>query len=338
VFVTVAAVSEDERAWPADLPARGQVLLEFDRVFDDTARARLAVLHLFQDAVDVDALIMMGSLKTDDRVPILASLDRETALGLLDRAAGIGVLTRLGGGYYRIHPALPSFLAELFAIHHGPPESPAAEQAVRAYTSTIGDVGNYCWKQYEAGHQTIIDVLTVEEANLLRALDLARSNGWWNAVMRCMQGLRTLYEHTGRNTEWARLVEELIPDLADPDTGGPLPGRDDHWILLTDYRVGLARAATTRPSSSSTTASVTTRCSMPAPHSSTFRPTAPPPPPRSPPPSSSLPSSKKPRTHQTAEPTPCRRPLRLRTQRRIGAGDTHLSAQSAPGPMPRRGG
>jgi hypothetical protein len=42
-----------------------------------------------------------------------------------------------------------------------------------------------------------------------------------------MQGLRVLYEHTGRAVEWRRLVEELIPELTDPATGGPLPGREE---------------------------------------------------------------------------------------------------------------
>ena len=31
-----------------------------------------------------------------------------------------------------------------------------------------------------------------------------------------MQGLRTLYGHTGRRAEWQRLVEEIVPDFVDP--------------------------------------------------------------------------------------------------------------------------
>jgi len=58
-----------------------------------------------------------------------------------------------------------------------------------------------------------------------------------------MQGLRSLYGHTGRRAEWARLVEEIVPDLVDPDTDGPLPGREEQWGLVTDYRVRLAREA-----------------------------------------------------------------------------------------------
>ena len=56
-----------------------------------------------------------------------------------------------------------------------------------------------------------------------------------------MQGLRKLYAHTGRRAEWKRLVEEIVPDFVDPETDGPLPGREEQWGLVTEYRVRLAQ-------------------------------------------------------------------------------------------------
>jgi tetratricopeptide (TPR) repeat protein len=49
-----------------------------------------------------------------------------------------------------------------------------------------------------------------------------------------------LYERTGRDGGWARLVAAVTPDFTDPDTGGPLAGRDDEWGVITSYRVRLA--------------------------------------------------------------------------------------------------
>ena len=40
--------------------------------------------------------------------------------------------------------------------------------------------------------------------------------------------------------EWRRLVAELTPDLADPETDGPLPGRELQWALHAEYRVRIA--------------------------------------------------------------------------------------------------
>jgi tetratricopeptide (TPR) repeat protein len=56
-----------------------------------------------------------------------------------------------------------------------------------------------------------------------------------------MQGLRTLYNETGRRAAWRRLVNDVVPDFVDPASGGPLAGREDDWSLVTEYRVRLAR-------------------------------------------------------------------------------------------------
>ena len=58
-----------------------------------------------------------------------------------------------------------------------------------------------------------------------------------------MQGLHQLYGHTGRRAEWQALVEEIVPDFVDPATDGPLPGREEQWGLVTEYRVRLARGS-----------------------------------------------------------------------------------------------
>jgi len=104
-------------------------------------------------------------------------------------------------------------------------------------------VGNYYTREYEEGRREVIGALAAEEANLVHARELARTRGWWPGVISTMQGLRVLYDQTGRRAEWARLVEEIVPDFVDPATDGPFPGREDEWSLVTEYRVQLAREA-----------------------------------------------------------------------------------------------
>lgn len=216
----------------------------FARAFTEAERAQLAVLHLFRDTADADALRCMGDPETlgEDVVPELAGLDREAAITLLDRAAGIGLLESVGGGYYRIHPALPWYFTTLYTTSYGPPEAPAAGRATRAYTRAIGALGDYYQRQAEAGRAAqVVLALGAEEANLRHTLDLARADGLWDAAVGCLQGLRVLYARTGRDGEWARLVAAVTPEFTDPTTGGPLPGREDHWSIITGYQVRLAR-------------------------------------------------------------------------------------------------
>jgi tetratricopeptide (TPR) repeat protein len=213
----------------------------FTHAFTDAERSQLAVLHLFRDTVDAGALSSMGdpNIAGDDAVPQLAGLTRDTALGLLDRAAAIGLLAPLGGGCYAIHPALPWYFTTLYTTTYGPSNSSATEQTARAYTHTLAQLGGYY--HYQAGQgRDVAPVLQAEEANLHHALTLARTARHWDDVTGCLQGLRILYGRTGRDAELARLVTSLIPDLIDPATDGPLPGRESQWSLFTEYRVRLA--------------------------------------------------------------------------------------------------
>ena len=218
----------------------------FAEAFTGTERARLAVLHLFRDTADVYSLRYMGDpgIAREDAVPELAGLTTEAGVALLDRAAGIGLLESLGAGYYRIHPALPWYFTMLFTTSYGPPGSPPAQRAARAYTRAIGQLCNYFHDQAGAGRSTeFVPVLGAEEANLRHALALARTGALWRAEAHCLQGLNVLYERTGRNGEWARLVATVSSDFTDTATGGPLPGREVEWSLVNSFRVRLARQA-----------------------------------------------------------------------------------------------
>ena len=97
--------------------------------------------------------------------------------------------------------------------------------------------------QLERGHGEFLGALRAEEGNLRNALDRARAAGLWGAAGGCLQGLSVLYQRTGRDGEWARVVAEVTPDFTDPAAGGPLPGREDQWRIVSGYRVRLARQA-----------------------------------------------------------------------------------------------
>jgi tetratricopeptide (TPR) repeat protein len=217
----------------------------FTHAFTQAERAQLAVLHLFRDTVDADALRGMGNpeIAGDDAVPGLAELTREDATGLLDRAAAIGLLTPLGGGYYQIHPALPWYFTTLYTTTIGPPGSPAADRATRAYTHTLASLGRYYHDQHEDGRADTVPVLVVEEGNLHHALTLALDAEGWTDATSCLQGLRLLYTRTGRDGEWARLLAQVTPAFIDPATDGPLPGREHQWDIIMGYLVQLAMAA-----------------------------------------------------------------------------------------------
>jgi tetratricopeptide (TPR) repeat protein len=234
----------------------------FTHAFNETERRILALLHLFQGFVDVDVLGTMGNRNNEWSLPELHGPSRrDRAMILLDRAAEIGLLTSLGGGYYRIHPALPWYFHDLFqqsfaadsSVPAASSQSPTASlptassqrlAVIHAYTQAIAAQGDYYHDQYGDGNRDVIALLTAEEANLRQARALARRHGWHEAVIKTMQGLDTLYGHTGRRGEWARLVQEMVPDFVDPATDGPRQGIDGEvWRLVIEYQVGLYQVA-----------------------------------------------------------------------------------------------
>jgi tetratricopeptide (TPR) repeat protein len=230
----------DDEALGRDRSLAASLGYGFATAFTDTERARLAVLHLFRDTVDVDALRAMGAPEVAgaDAVPALAGLTREDGIRLLDRAAEIGLLTPYGGGHYGIHPALPWYFTTLFTHHHPITASVAVE---RAYARAFGVLGSYYTRQVIEGHAAeTAPALATEEANLLHALACARCLP--AAAFGCLRGLFNLYDLTGRAAEWARLLNDVIDDYVDPDTDQPLPGREDEYSIITEYRVRVATA------------------------------------------------------------------------------------------------
>ena len=230
---------EDEKTEGRAKSLRASLSYGFGHNFNEDERKQLALLHFFQGFVSVSVLQTMGHSEADWCLPEVRGLTREAGISLLDRAAEIGLLTAHVGGYYTIHPALPWYFRSLFEQYYEGTE----EKVTQAFVEAMGELGDYYHNQYVTGNRDVIAALTAEEANLLHARQLARTNGWWGRVISTMQGLRPFYDQTGRRADWARLVEEMVPDFVDPDIDGPLPGMEGNWSVFSQYRVHLAEEA-----------------------------------------------------------------------------------------------
>lgn len=228
---------DDEQSELRERSLAASLRYGFEHAFNDTERAQLALLHLFQGFVDVDVLRFMGHPDQPWCLPAVHELTREQGVALLDRAAEIGLLESHGEGYYTIHPALPWFLRDFFDQYH----DARLLAAQRAFVESMSEVGNYYHRQYNEGNRQVFRVLAAEETNLLHAWRLAQEHGWWHRVIPAMQGLYVLYRHWGRSAEWQRLVDEIVPAFVDVATEQALGGQEFlHWSMVMEYRVGLA--------------------------------------------------------------------------------------------------
>lgn len=210
----------------------------FRYAFKDDELPLIALLHLFQGTVDVRAIALMGA--GDHALPELQGKTKEQLRRVLALARDTGLLTQLNTDYWSIHPALPWFLRQLFARHYdGQAGRSTSTAAVRAWVKAIGALGSLYHNQFGAGNRDVIRYLALEEGNLLHARRTACRHGWWSTVTSAMQGLSALYEDQGRLSEWSLLVAEITPDYCTP-ADAPIPGREDQYSIVMNYRVRLA--------------------------------------------------------------------------------------------------
>jgi hypothetical protein len=239
------AAFEDEVSEGRDKSLGASLSYGFESAFSDVERKQLALLHFFQGFVDVDVLCWMANHDVFSTEK-LRELTRDAGIALLDRAAETGLLEPHSNGYYSIHPALPWFFASLFDQYYLAPSDSQEEsllKATRAFVKAESNVANFYQYHYIEGNQDVITLLLWEEPNLLQARQLSRAHGWWDSLTGIMQGLHALYYHLGRTAEWVRLLDEVVPDFVDPTTDGPLTGREEYWVIITQHRIELARRA-----------------------------------------------------------------------------------------------
>lgn len=105
--------------------------------FDAGERQRIALLHLFQELVSVDTLVLMGDRNNPGQAPPYAGLGPADWGSLLERATDNGLLgDGEEPGTFTIHPALSWFLKDGFDAAFPPAVPPAAP--VHAYVMTMG--------------------------------------------------------------------------------------------------------------------------------------------------------------------------------------------------------
>jgi tetratricopeptide (TPR) repeat protein len=218
----------------------------FEHAFSEEERRQLALLHFFQGHVNVITFCSMGHTEYAAWLTELQGMTPDECAALFRRAAEVGMLAphHKYVAVYSSHPALPWYFKKLFDRYYPPPAGEAHEvRATRAFVQAMSVVGTHLMLEYTHGKRNLIDLLSVEEANLLHASDLALRLRWWDRVIGVVQGLAVLYERRGRWTEWLRLVERLRPNFVDPTTDGPLAGLEEVWSAFTSYRIRLARQA-----------------------------------------------------------------------------------------------
>jgi tetratricopeptide (TPR) repeat protein len=194
-------------------------------------RHALSLLLFFRDTVAAHHLPRLGR-----RVGV--ELDFAAATALLDWVADLGLLERLDAGYHRLSPFLHAELRPLLEAWADVP------RIRREYCRFFAAFGNGLFWAYNVGDHDVLNIITLEEANLRHAWQTALDNGWHDEIIGPMQALRMLYVQGHRKQMWLELVTPVVSELVDPDTCRPVVRFNDVVlnVILLDYAEDLAES------------------------------------------------------------------------------------------------
>ncbi|UBU15048.1 tetratricopeptide repeat protein [Nonomuraea gerenzanensis] len=220
----------------------------FDRLPEADRRA-LTMVALFHGVVDANLLAWLSGIS--DVLQRVRGLTADDWTRVLDGAAAVGLLTRFADGMYRIHPALPAFLAQRWRAE----DSFAAEHAAAAgaMLQTCSALADFLLPQLSGRSAKAGVLLTrLHARNLTGMLAHAIEEKIWDRAQCIVQTLVEYWDIRGLSEETRGWTDRMRLALEGAD-GSP-PGLDSDagrcWAFVAsaeatrsvlDERIGQAQ-------------------------------------------------------------------------------------------------
>ncbi len=196
----------------------------------------LPFIGLFASYVHVGTLISFVSAGDQQQKAyesvMSEALDATGWEAVLDEAGRAALLRPLGSRLYELHPTLPACLRRQLA-------SAAGEDGLRRldaeFMKFYAAWATHYFEGVRKNDPNALAAVTIEEANLLRALYLAEMSDQWETAQAIVQTLNEFYEARGRTDEWRALRSRLIARVgremsADADRDGA-----NLWMFLLGH-------------------------------------------------------------------------------------------------------
>jgi tetratricopeptide (TPR) repeat protein len=206
----------------------------------EPTRRLLPAVSLFRSVADANVL---GAFSQAPEVPErFAGAVRQDWEKALDEAARVGLLTGLGEDMYRMHPALPGYLADWWRAEEPGDHDMAREAAIKALVTAHAMFGNHLYRQMMHGEvKTAHKVTGLERSTMGSLLGYCLEHGLWSQAQQMAQPLHEywtaqgLYREARTWTDQARLATE------NPDGTPPQLETDAGylWLFFVSSQVNL---------------------------------------------------------------------------------------------------
>ena len=207
----------------------------------EPTRRLLPALSLLTGIADENVLAVFSAV---EGVPgRFAGTSKEEWTAVLEDAARVGLLSPIGAGMYRIHPALPGYLAA--AWHAGNPggyeeEREASEQALRAACAVFS---RWLTGQIESGDAAFAyTVIGLQRRTLGAMLGHALDHHAWGDAEGIVRTLDEYWETRGLGGEAAAWSDRILAATAVPGQG-PTATTRSLWLYTLSRQAERQRAA-----------------------------------------------------------------------------------------------
>ena len=151
-----------------------------------------------------------------------AGVNREEWAAALDAAAAVGLLTSIGAGMYRIHPALPAYLAALWRRETGDDHDSEHARASSALLSAYAAFGDWLLKQMQTGDAGFaLRIVELQRRTIGHLLGAALEREDWEAAQSIAQPLNEYLDSRGLDEEARGWVDRVRLATESPDGAAP---------------------------------------------------------------------------------------------------------------------
>jgi tetratricopeptide (TPR) repeat protein len=219
------------------------ITYSFTHLAEET-RQLLPAVGLFHGTADADALaVFAGAPGVPGR---FAGANGEDWGRVLQDAARVGLLTSLGGGIYRIHPALPAYLAAQWRAEDPGGYDSARDAATRALVTACAELGTWLYQQIASGDARLAYTMAgLQRRTLSALLGYALDHRMWDQAQAIAQPLTAYWNARGLGAEasaWTDQIQE-----ATEGTDGSPPPLDSPagtlWLFITGAQAERQRQA-----------------------------------------------------------------------------------------------
>ncbi|NUR02638.1 MAG: tetratricopeptide repeat protein, partial [Streptomyces sp.] len=183
-------------------------------------RAALSAVALFHGVADADVLAIFS--RRPEVPEQFRSFGKQDWERVLNQATTVGLLTALGSGMYRIHPALPAYLADRWRTDTAADYIRQHADATRALLDAYAALGQWLNQQIEGGDaQLAITVIGVQRSTMGALLGYAMDHRLWEQAQDIAQPLDEYWDVRGLSEEARVWVDRARLALEDANGAPP---------------------------------------------------------------------------------------------------------------------